>query len=132
MPMRTLAAACWPGLTSRQCHARLQSANQALLLLAGSEAPPLCLEGELVHVDRLALEVDSLLLEDALVPLLAPFHRAGDASHLARSAVSRAVAEEAVFLPGFDAPWATAARLRIADKIVRATRRLTSIEETSP
>src|SRR5687768_4591872 len=58
MPMRTLSAACWPELTPRQCHARLHSAVQALALLAGSADAPLRLDGELVNVDRRALEVD--------------------------------------------------------------------------
>jgi hypothetical protein len=132
MPMRTLSAACWPQLTPRQCHARLQAAAKALALLAGSAASPLRLDGELVHVDRVALEVDSLELEDALAPLITPFHRAGDVAPAARSALSRALADEAVFLPDFDAPWAIAARMRIADKIVRAVRRLASTERATP
>jgi hypothetical protein len=132
MPMRTLSAACWTGLTPRQCHSRLQAAAQALALLVGSASAPLLLEGELVVVDPLALGVDSLDLENALAPLIAPFHDAADFPPAARAAVSRAIADEAVFLPDVDAPWATAARMRVADKIVRATRRLTTIEETSP
>jgi hypothetical protein len=132
MPMRTLSAACWPGHSSRHCHARLHAAAEALSLLTGSATAPLRFEGELVGVDRRVLEVDSLELEEALAPLLTPFHRDSDGAPGARAAVSRALADEAVFLPGFDAPWATAARMRIADKIVRATRRLTSTEEASP
>ena len=131
MPMRTLSAACWPELTPRQCHARLQSATQALALLAGSEAVPLRLDGELVNVDRQALEVDSLQLEEAIAPLITPYQREGDMAPGARAAVSRAIADEAVFLPDLDAPWATAARMRIADKLVRAVRRLASTERAT-
>jgi hypothetical protein len=88
-------------------------------------AAPLALDGDTITVVRDVLEVDSLRLEEAIAPLLAPFPRPVEPGvGAARAELARALSSDPVFLPDFDAPWAVAARLRIADKLVRATRRL--------
>lgn len=118
----SLRAALWPRRSQRQCVARVRADAQALALLAGTESDPFQLDGDLLTVARDVLEVDSLVLEEALAPLVAPFGAALPNS--ARAALAHALCADPVFLPGFDAPWALAARLRIADKLARAARRL--------
>jgi hypothetical protein len=108
----SLCAALWPRSSSRTCLARFRANARALALLAGIDSAPLLLEGDLAAVDRALLEVDSLALEEALAPLLVPF-------------------ADPAFLHGFEQPWALAARLRIADKLARAARRLAIQENPS-
>ena len=125
-----LLEALWPDLSPRKRRTRFDDCARCIQLLVGGEGTVLALEGDLVTVDPDRLEVDSLELERVLAPLLVPFQPGGDAADVAaaRFAVSGALARDPVFLPRFDAPWARAARLRIADKLVRAARHFACAE----
>ena len=129
MALDALCAALWPGLSERARRTRFGDCRRCLALLLGASAPPVEADGQHVSIDVRHLFVDSLDLENALEPLLVPFAQAsGPATERARDALSDALARRAVFLPGLDRPWANAARLRIADKLVRAARRFWSDE----
>ncbi len=123
----TLCTALWPGLSERARRTRFGDSRRCLALLLGHPFSPVALEGARVSIDRARLYVDSLELEGAIEPLLEPFDSVSrEAAERARVALSGALDRHAVFLPGLDRPWANAARLRIADKLVRAARRLGS------
>jgi hypothetical protein len=122
-----LCASLWPSLSERARRTRFGDSRRCLALLLGQAYSPVALEGVRVSIDRERLFVDSLELEAALEPLLEPFDPVSrEANERARVALSGALDRHAVFLPGVDRPWANAARLRIADKLVRAARRFWS------
>lgn len=125
--LQPLEASLWPALSPRSRRARTGECLRGMAVLAGERESPIRIEDERAFVDESALSVDSLDLERAIAPLLVPFARATvDETERARRALSHALASHAVFLPAMDAPWAVAARLRIADALARATACITS------
>ena len=122
-----LCATLWPNLSERARRTRFGDCRRCLALLLGHPFSPVAVEGARVSIDPARLFVDSLELEGAIEPLLDPFDPvSGPATERARVALSGALDRRAVFLPGLDRAWANAARLRIADKLARAARRLWS------
>lgn len=124
-----LEMALWPDIAPRARRASLRAAIAALATLAGAGEPPVRESAGHVGFDPRVLEVDSIVLERALAPLLVPYADASSGEReKARRILAEALARPASFLPGFDAPWAAAARLRIADAIASAARRLAAGE----
>jgi len=129
IPAERLRTSLWPAESARQGRQRMADSIRCLALLVGTGVPPVTIRDGIVSTDTAGLEVDSLTLEERIAPLLDPFRAPSPAEAAeARTAVSQAVAACSAFLPGFDAPWAEAARRRIADSIARAARRLSSAE----